>query len=160
MMLTMLMNESELKAKLNLEMLLVHVRVRDAGQRHKRLLHSLKYFRRIFFMFTRFAFLQSKICILQSKICSCAKQDLYFCKTRFAFATHLWTCPLEHVVRSSSLVVGSGQAAMFKHYFCNSFVWICFFSRCCFILFYNASTVLHQRAVVQPLSLSTCRSHL
>ena len=48
-MLTMLMNESELKVKLNLEMLLVHVRVRDAGQRHKRLLHSLKYFRRIFF---------------------------------------------------------------------------------------------------------------
>ena len=78
MMLTMMKNESELKAMVNLEMLLVHVRVRNAGQRHKRLLHSLKYFRRIFFKFTRFVFLQSKICI-------CAKQDLHFCKTRFAF---------------------------------------------------------------------------
>ena len=170
MMLTMMKNESELKAMVNLEMLLVHVRVRDAGQRHKRLLHSLKYFRRIFFKFTRFVFLQSKICIcakqdlhfcktrfafvqskicsVQNKICVFAKQDLYFCKTRFvflqdnirfcakqylhlcktrsAFATHLWTCPLEHVVRSSSLVVGSGQAAMFRNHFCNCFVWICF----------------------------------
>ena len=169
-MLTMMKNESELKAMVNLEMLLVHVRVRNAGQRHKRLLHSLKYFRRIFFKFTRFVFLQSKICIcakqdlhfcktrfafvqskicsVQNKICIFAKQDLHFCKTIFAFvqnmicifarqylhlcktifafATHLWTCPLEHVVRSSSLVVGSGQAAMFRNHFCNSFVWICF----------------------------------
>ena len=78
MMLTMMKNESELKAMVNLEMLLVHVRVRNAGQRHKCLLHSLKYFRIIFFKFTRFVFLQSKICI-------CAKQDLHFCKTRFAF---------------------------------------------------------------------------
>ena len=78
MMLTMMKNESELKAMVNLEMLLVHVRVRNAGQRHKRLLHSLKYFRRIFFKFTRFVFLQSKICI-------CAKHDFHFCKTIFAF---------------------------------------------------------------------------
>ena len=100
MMLTMMKNESELKAMVNLEMLLVHVRVRNAGQRHKCLLHSLKYFRIIFFKFTRFVFLQSKICIcakqdlhfcktrfafVQSKICSVQKQDLYFCKTRFAF---------------------------------------------------------------------------
>ena len=61
-----------------------------------------------------------------NNICICAKQYLHLCKTRFAFATHLWTCPLEHVVRSSSLVVGSGQAAMFKNHFCNSIVWICF----------------------------------
>ena len=90
---------------------------------------------------TRFALVQNKICIfakqdlhfcktifafVQNNICISAKEYLHLCKTRFAFATHLWTCPLEHVVRSSSLVVGSGQAAMFKNHFCNSFVWICF----------------------------------
>ena len=92
-MLTMMKNESELKAMVNLEMLLVHVRVRNAGQRHKRLLHSLKYFRRIFFKFPRFAFFskqylhlcKTRFAFVQNKICTCAKQDLHFCKARFAF---------------------------------------------------------------------------
>ena len=86
--------------------LLAHVWVADASQRHKSLLHSLNIkFENRLVLTVFFANLQ-----LWSLSWNANDNWQLMKKNKSQLSGHLRAGPLEHVVRTSSLVVGAGQA--------------------------------------------------